>query len=91
MAIVYTAETPGMTEQQAQSMLEQVGQRLRQAKGFIAHASGPTQAGYRVVEVWQSRENFQRWFDQAIKPGLQAAGVPEPRQEFFEAPLVLTP
>jgi hypothetical protein len=91
MAIVMTAEVPGLTEQQGRGMVEQVAQQLRQSKGFISHASGPIQGGFRVVEVWKSREDQQRFFDEVVAPMLQAAGAPQPNQQFFEAPNLLTP
>lgn len=86
MAGVVTAEVPGMTQEQGRGMLDQMGQQLRQAKGFVAHASGPIQGGYRIVEVWQSREDWQRWFDADIQPQLKSASLAEPTQQFFEAP-----
>jgi hypothetical protein len=91
MAIVMTAEVPGITAQQGRGMLDQVQQQLRQSKGFISHASGPMQGGYRVIEVWQSREDEERFFDAVVVPMLKAAGAPVPEQQFFDAPNLVTP
>jgi hypothetical protein len=91
MAIVMTAEVPGLTKEQGRGMLDQVSEQLRQSEGFIAHASGTIQGGFRVVEVWRSREDQQRFYERVVRPMLQGAGVPEPQQQFFDAANLLTP
>lgn len=51
---------------------------IREAKGFICHAGGPDPAGgWRVVEIWESEEDGQNWFDQNIKPSLPPGVVPK--------------
>lgn len=46
--------------------------------------------GYRVIELWDSREAFPEWFDGHIAPNLPPnAEVTEP--EFFDLTLELTP
>jgi hypothetical protein len=40
-------------------------------KGFVLHAAGPSPAGgWRVVEVWESQEDSETWFDENVKPNL---------------------
>jgi hypothetical protein len=52
-------------------MVDQLTPLIRAAKGFICHAGGPNPAGgWRVVEIWESEEDGQNWFDQSIKPNL---------------------
>ena len=40
------------------------------AKGFRGHWSGATGSDYRVIEQWDSREDFQAWYDGQIVPKL---------------------
>ena len=45
--------------------------RLRAASGFISHAGGPNPGGgWRVVELWESEEDGQRWFEENVRPAL---------------------
>jgi heme-degrading monooxygenase HmoA len=43
---------------------------LPNTPGFRGHWSGATPSGYRVIELWGSREAFQAWFDGHIAPNL---------------------
>ncbi len=49
--------------------------------GILSHAAGPTDNGWRVVDVWESEEAFQR-FGQVIGPILQEVGMPGQPQLF---------
>ena len=55
MAIAMLAEIPGLTREQYEAVVKKVNQS-GSPKGAILHAGGPTEGGYRIVEVWESRE-----------------------------------
>jgi hypothetical protein len=42
--------------------------------GVLCHIAGPTNDGWRVVDVWESEEAFQA-FGEKLMPAMQAAGV----------------
>ena len=46
------------------------------------HANGPVPGGWRVTEVWDSRADFEAWFETSVKP--QFAGGPMPSITFDE-------
>jgi len=47
--------------------------------GILLHIAGPTEDGWRVIDVWESEEAFQR-FGEVIGPILQDVGFPgEPK------------
>ncbi len=50
--------------------------------GRLYHVSGPTQDGWRVVDVWESQEQFER-FGQTLMPFLEESGFPEFEPEFW--------
>jgi hypothetical protein len=51
---------------------------LRAADGFMSHAGGPSPAGgWRVVEIWESEDNAQAWFEENVKPNLPPGIVPD--------------
>ena len=50
---------------------------MKSSKGFIAHAGGPNPGGgWRIVELWESEEDGQSWFDENVKPVLPPEIVP---------------
>lgn len=82
MPFLMVHDSPGGTQEQD----EQVGARLAESGGFnslsdwpvegiLSHAAGPTDDGWRVVDVWESEEAFQR-FGEVIGPVLQEVGFP---------------
>jgi hypothetical protein len=70
-------EVPTLTEEIYGGMLEQMRPVLQSAKGFIAHSGGPSPSGgWRVVEMWDSEDEAQRWFDENVRPALPPDIVP---------------
>lgn len=58
--------------------------------GLLYHAGGPSESGWCVVEVWESQEAAQRFFDETLGQALQKARISvQPR--FFEVVNVMTP
>ena len=86
LPVLMIHESPGGTREQ----YEEVGRRLTEGRGLdsleawpvegiLAYAAGPTDEGWRVVDVWESEEAFQR-FGGTIGPILQEVGFPgEPK------------
>jgi hypothetical protein len=70
MAVMMISEVNGQSAQGYDGMLEAVGDSLRQSPGFIMHMSHPVETGWRIVEVWDSREDATRFFAAHIAPKL---------------------
>ena len=90
MAVELRAEIRGMTKAQYDQAIAQVGPKLRQAPGFISHAAGPMDGGYRVVEIWNSREECERFMQQTIMPMAQQVGLPSFEPQFLPVDNILT-
>ena len=43
-------------------------------EGMIFHCAGPIDAGWGVIDVWESREAFDRFVGSRLMPAVQAAG-----------------
>lgn len=59
---------------------------LEKPAGGIFHIAGPSPAGgWRVLEVWESEEQANRFFQDRLVPALQALGLggTPPRREFW--------
>jgi quinol monooxygenase YgiN len=88
MAVLMTAQIPGATKEMMDG-LQHLLEPIRSAKGFIVHANGPVPGGWRVVEVWDSRADFEAWFEANVKPAFPEGG-PVPSMAFDELDNVVT-
>lgn len=70
MSVMMISEISGQSPQGYDAMLNCVGDALRQAPGFVMHMSHPTETGWRVMEIWNSREDAARFFAAHIAPNL---------------------
>jgi hypothetical protein len=56
---------------------DRVADALAQAPGFVSQISGAASSGYRI-EVWESREDHQAWYDDHVAPNLPPGMGPIP-------------
>ncbi len=78
MPVLMIAEVPNLTEEIYGGMVGQMMPLMRAANGFISHSGGPSPAGgWRVVEIWESEQDGQSWFEQNVRPNLPAEIVPD--------------
>jgi hypothetical protein len=74
MAVVVVNEIEGGD----QGFYEQVSSRVmpnnQLPQGCQVHIAGPTDRGWRVITVWDSDEQFQRFRDEKLIPTMQEAG-----------------
>ena len=82
MAVLMTAELPGMTQEMMDGM-QPLMEPMRHTKGFVVHTNGPVSGGWRVVEVWESQGDFEAWFESNVKPAFSGGG-PQPSITFRE-------
>ncbi|MER7623541.1 antibiotic biosynthesis monooxygenase [Streptomyces sp. NPDC126503] len=77
MAVIVTVEIPGGTEEQyRESSRQMMAAEWFPPAGFIAHAAGPDgSGGWRVVDFWESEEDF-RAFAEHARPLFERAGSP---------------
>ena len=60
--------------------------------GAISHFATLTDSGLRVVDVWESKEQFETFAQEKIGPLSQQAGLPGPPEtQFFEVHNYFTP
>lgn len=60
--------------------------------GAISHFATTTGKGFRVVDVWESREQFEAFAQERIGPLTQKVGITSPpRIQFFDVYNYFTP
>ncbi|HEY3691608.1 MAG TPA: hypothetical protein VGL46_15150, partial [Pseudonocardiaceae bacterium] len=83
MAYLMTHFWPGGTEEQYQSMLAAVHPAEGLPEGQISHVAGPTDGGYLISVVWDSKDHSERFVNGTLLPELPVdggfAGAPEQR------------
>ena len=80
MAVMMTGKVQGMTSDIYDGMAKNLMPILKQAKGFISHSAGIAEDGvWTVIEVWESEDQAQRWFEENVKPNLPAGIMPDRR------------
>lgn len=78
MPVLMIGVVPDMTEDVYGGMVGQLQPLMRSFKGFISHAGGPNPGGgWRVIEVWETEDDGQRWFDENVKPNLPPGAAVE--------------
>jgi hypothetical protein len=70
MSVMMISEIGGQSSQGYDGMLALLGDALKEAPGFIMHMAHPVNDGWRVVEVWNSREDAARFFAAQVAPHL---------------------
>jgi hypothetical protein len=44
--------------------------------GLILHLAGPTDEGFRIIDVWEHQEAYQRFETERLQPAIAALGGP---------------
>ena len=61
-------------------------------KGLILHAGGPSAHGVHSLDVWESKEDSERFFAERMVPALREMGIedgPPLSYQEFDLPLML--
>src|SRR5260370_40602158 len=77
MPVATVLEFPGVTQEQ----YEEIGARLGSfgpPEGIVYHACGPVEGGWRIMDIWDSKEAFDRFVEDVWLPAMRANGGPEP-------------
>ena len=70
MAVMVTVDVAGQTQPGYDGMLSVLGKAIAQADGFVLHTSHAVEGGWRVVEIWNSKADADRFFARQVAPNL---------------------
>ena len=77
MPIAMLLDNPDGSQEIYEKIRAQLG--LEKPAGGIFHVAGPSpNGGWRVIEVWESEEAANRFFEERFFPALKALGIPGP-------------
>ena len=66
---------PGGTQEQYEAIVAELGQAHASAPGRTLLAAGPTDGGWEMMMVWDSKEAFFAWATQHLGPAHERAGA----------------
>ena len=92
MAVAVILEFDGASLDQYEQVIEKMGfeHEGTGGPGGLFHWVTKTDNGFRVTDVWATREDFEKFSEEKIGPYSQEAGLPEPKIEFVEVHNYLT-
>ena len=70
MAVLVTAEVAGQTQQGYDGMLQFLAESIKAAPGFVLHSAHPVDSGWRILEVWETKEAANQFFAKHVAPNL---------------------
>ena len=77
MALAMLADIPDLTREQYESVVKKVNEAGTPA-GALFHAGGPVENGYRVIEVWETREAADAFYGSDLYREATAAITTQP-------------
>jgi hypothetical protein len=70
-------EMPGISEREYHQVEQHLGPD--RPPGLLAHAAGPTETGWRIIDVWESEAAFRTFVSERL---LKAAGLAAAEEGF---------
>jgi hypothetical protein len=84
MAVVMSMTWTGVTREQYDQVMERLGLDESPPDGGMFHLAGPGDGAWRVVDVWESQEAFERFMGERLQAVVQEIGLQgQPDLEFF--------
>ncbi len=90
MAIGLLFNGSGVTQAQYEQARNEVAPGNRPPAGLLYHAAGPIPNGWRVIEIWESQEAAERFFQDKLGAALQRANI-SVQPERFEVVNIMRP
>ena len=75
MTVVSTLDVHGLTPHEYRTVMDELGVEARPEGGIYLHLTTPTDFGFRVVEIWDEKEGFDRFVEQRLAPAGEAVGL----------------
>lgn len=70
MAILISTRVKGQTQEGYDGVLNAVKDAIKPAPGFIIHFAHPAEGEWHVYELWETKEDADRWFAKYVIPNL---------------------
>ena len=75
MTVVSTLDVNGLTADEYRTIMDELGVEARPEGGIYLHLTTPADFGFRVVEIWDKKEGFDRFVQQRLAPAAEEVGL----------------
>jgi hypothetical protein len=75
MTVVTTLDVNGLTPTEYRAVLDELGVETRPEGGIYMHLTTPTDAGFRIIEIWDEKAGFDRFVEARLAPATKAVGM----------------
>ena len=90
--VVMSMRWSGVTPEQYEEARHVVNWEGDVPDGAVLHVAGYDPDGIRVTDVWESEEQFNRFVESRLMPGVQQIGIEgQPDVEFYTVQNVFNP
>lgn len=93
MAIGMIMEIPGGTKEQYETINQNAFGNpqgpTEPIPGLIIHTAGATANGWRIFDVWESKEAFEQFMNDVIMPATEGLDMPEMPPDVYELTTVV--
>lgn len=90
MAILVVAEAEGATAEQDAVLVKALDLEGSPPAGARIRMAGPVAGGWRIVSLWDSEADFERFRDERLLPALTNIGVATRPPEIWPIETILT-
>ena len=91
MAVTRVFECKGWTAEQYDALIARMDLGGHAAPGVLFHVAGPTEQGFRAIDVYDSVESADRLATEKVVPLAIELGLTPPEVSQFEVHNTLTP
>jgi hypothetical protein len=75
MTVATTLDVYGMLPEEYRAVMDRLGVERQPEPGIYLHATITTDFGYRVVEIWDRKEQFEDFLERRLAPVTKALGI----------------
>jgi len=90
MAVAIVRDTPGMTAEMYDAIMQKLDVASKPISGLILHTVGVFEGGWRAIDVWESKDAWETFMRERFEPAMREAGdtaheaTTGPAPEFME-------
>ena len=75
MTVVSTLDITDLTAAEYRAVLDELGVEENPERGIYLHLTTPTDFGFRILEIWDEKEGFDRFVQERMLPAAEAVGM----------------
>ena len=91
MKVVRVFDGKGWTAEQYDELIRRMDLRGHSAPGVLFHVAGPTEEGFRAIDLYESLEAADRLATDSVVPIAMELGLTPPEVSQFEVHNILVP